>query len=693
MDDRIQNVGWPGWETVQLLSQSESETVYEIKRDVFGYTERAELKIISIPQSQYELDQMRAAGFDDTALASIFRARMQALVGEYSRLREMNGTANIVSVDDYFVVPHEDGIGWNITVKEEFLIPLLAAMEEIPTEEKVMKLARDICSGLVQIRKNRVVYGQFTPLNIFSTKNGDYKLGDYVTARPLHNGPFGNDLFIAPEAFHTQSFDDGTDLYSFGLTLYWLLNEQKLPFASKSAGAELSARDRRIAGEAIPAPLHGSEELQKIVLKSVAFNREDRYQNAEEMLRDLMNLGKNEDEDAAAVPPMAGVAAEEDFIFQNAEPSANLVAAAGALPLTTLTAAPQAPVPVPTEDLSVADLPPAEATGAPAEKPKKKKKGLIVLLSLLGLAAAAALCWFFLIPKPEYGPWSAWSTERPADEKGRKVERAMEFRYKKHTLVSTSDINNVVGSVDHEQMEPLYWGNWGEWQDSAVTATDLRQVETKQQYRIRSTETMSSEEENLAGWTLYNSSSETGWGNWHDWSTTEPYRAENREVVSKTQYKCHTKVYKNGKNTGTRYYYGDWMDSMEYGKSGSKLYSWTSGSDNYVEKVYYDTRTVYNYREMTDHTTYYYYRWGEWSDWSDNEPVPDPGFAGQGEYDYYDTETESRTLYRYRDKEDGLVYYYYDWTDWSDWGRDEIQADQDTQVESRTVYRYRDRVN
>ena len=40
---------WPGWETVRLIGRGSYGTVYEIRRDTFGDSESAALKVISIP--------------------------------------------------------------------------------------------------------------------------------------------------------------------------------------------------------------------------------------------------------------------------------------------------------------------------------------------------------------------------------------------------------------------------------------------------------------------------------------------------------------------------------------------------------------------------------------------------------------------------------------------------------------------
>ncbi len=101
---------------------------------------------------------------------------------------------------------------------------------------------------------------------------------------------------MAPEVYGNQPYGSKADQYSLGLVLYWLLNERRLPFVSlppavPKVSEEREARERRFQGEPLPPPAYGSRELQRIVLKACAFDPQDRYETAEEMLRDLESLG------------------------------------------------------------------------------------------------------------------------------------------------------------------------------------------------------------------------------------------------------------------------------------------------------------------------------------------------------------------------------------------------------------------
>ena len=106
----------------------------------------------------------------------------------------------------------------------------------------------------------------------------------------------GTYKYMAPEVYNNNPYGHSADIYSLGLVLYWLLNERRMPFlplppAKLKAGMEEEARERRLRGEPLPAPAHGSKALQAIVLKACAFDPAERYHTAAEMLQDLEKLG------------------------------------------------------------------------------------------------------------------------------------------------------------------------------------------------------------------------------------------------------------------------------------------------------------------------------------------------------------------------------------------------------------------
>ena len=91
---------WPGWETVRVIGRGSFGAVYEIRRDVFGNTERAALKLISIPQNTSDVEELYSEGYDAESITSAYKNQLRDIVAEYSLMRKMTGCSNVVSCDD-----------------------------------------------------------------------------------------------------------------------------------------------------------------------------------------------------------------------------------------------------------------------------------------------------------------------------------------------------------------------------------------------------------------------------------------------------------------------------------------------------------------------------------------------------------------------------------------------------------------
>ena len=94
------NYSWPGWETVRLIGRGSFGTVYEIQRDVLGEIEKAALKVISLPQNDSDIEELYSEGYNEASVTAAFQSHLKSIVGEYSLMRKMNGSTNIVNCDD-----------------------------------------------------------------------------------------------------------------------------------------------------------------------------------------------------------------------------------------------------------------------------------------------------------------------------------------------------------------------------------------------------------------------------------------------------------------------------------------------------------------------------------------------------------------------------------------------------------------
>ena len=243
-DDKIL---WPGWKTIREIGRGSYGTVYEIERELYGVKEKAALKHIRIPQDPSDIDELLMDGFDTESINASFEGYLSNIISEYSLMRQLNGTSNVVSCDDIRTVKHEDGIGWDIYIKMELLTPLTSALSGPIPVETAEALGRDICRALVLCSRLGIVHRDIKPQNIFVSSLGDYKLGDFgiakIVEKTMSGTKTGTYKYMAPEVYHNQPYGMQADIYSLGLVLYWMLNHRRLPFVP------LSQKERTVEKE------------------------------------------------------------------------------------------------------------------------------------------------------------------------------------------------------------------------------------------------------------------------------------------------------------------------------------------------------------------------------------------------------------------------------------------------------------
>lgn len=293
------NTLWPGWQTGKMIGRGAFSSVYEIFREQYGFTEKAAVKVITVPQNAEEIDLLRAEGIDDESITTKFKEKIDDIAKEYRLMIGLRGCINVVHCEDILVVKFDEGLGWKIYLKMELLTPLLKATELVRSEKQILKFAMDMCNALAFCHKKHILHRDIKPQNIFVDDEGNFKLGDFGISRTISatvtEGTVGVGTYnyMPPEVLQgSRPYGITADIYSLGLVLYWLLNERRGPFLPKPPAVytglmEEEARRRRFSGEQLPAPSCGRPELSSIVLKACAYDPDKRYSSAQEMYADL----------------------------------------------------------------------------------------------------------------------------------------------------------------------------------------------------------------------------------------------------------------------------------------------------------------------------------------------------------------------------------------------------------------------
>ena len=287
-----------GWRIQRELGKGSYGTVYEIQKVDFGNVYKAALKVITVPQSEAELQSVLAEGMTLQQAEKYFYSVVEEITRESAIMSKLKGTANIVSYEDHAVIRHENGVGWDILIRMELLHPLLPYVYEHPMARRdIIKLGIDICKALELCQRYSVIHRDIKPENIFISDNGDYKLGDFGIARRIERttsglSKKGTYSYMAPEVYAGKEYGFSVDTYSLGLVLYRMLNKNRGPFLPQPPEAitfasREQALTRRISGERLPRPFYGEGRLGEIVLKACAFDPKDRYSSPQQMRQEL----------------------------------------------------------------------------------------------------------------------------------------------------------------------------------------------------------------------------------------------------------------------------------------------------------------------------------------------------------------------------------------------------------------------
>ena len=303
---------WSEWKTESELGHGAFGRVYKVKREEFGTVSYAAVKVIQIPQDESEIRELENTGMDLPSIKAFFEGTVKNLVNEIQILTSLKTAGNIVSIEDYKIVRHEDGVRWSVYIRMELLESLTAYLSRVNTisEREVAQLSVDLCSALECCEQNHIIHRDIKPDNIFRNQYGTFKLGDFGISKQLEMtrnimSQKGTSMYMAPEVYRgDKNYNQTVDIYALGITLYKLLNKGRFPFLP-DAPAPLKPSDmeesmiRRMSGENVPAPKGIDPTLAQIVNKACSYNSLARYQHASEMKDDLMkwlmqgNAGEN----------------------------------------------------------------------------------------------------------------------------------------------------------------------------------------------------------------------------------------------------------------------------------------------------------------------------------------------------------------------------------------------------------------
>ena len=261
------------YEILSVLSQGDMGVIYRAK-SLTNETPAA-LKILSKEHS-----------YDAKFIVSFIHSGRQMMK------IELKNTVKVLSVGEdegifYYAMEYVEGESLAAILKNRKRLSL-------PESLKIISALTEVLSAVWN--QGKLTHKSIKPDNILISENGDLKLADLGLARDFLDLASRTDeerqrlvQYVPPEAlsdFSMSELDVRSDIYSLGAVFYHMVTGQ-MPYQSFSAAEIISGQVPFDLLEPDRLNPEISPSLRNVILKMLARNPRDRYQNYSDLLKDL----------------------------------------------------------------------------------------------------------------------------------------------------------------------------------------------------------------------------------------------------------------------------------------------------------------------------------------------------------------------------------------------------------------------
>lgn len=164
---------------------------------------------------------------------------------------------------------------------------------EAPGPDQALIIVSGVLEALAYSHQHGIVHRDIKPANVIITDTGAVKVMDFGIARALHGAQstmtqtgmvMGTPQYLSPEQALGKAVDHRSDLYATGCLLYELL-ALRPPFTGETPLSVVyqHVQDAPVPPSQLPEGRHIPQELDGLVMRSLAKDPDDRFQSAEEM--------------------------------------------------------------------------------------------------------------------------------------------------------------------------------------------------------------------------------------------------------------------------------------------------------------------------------------------------------------------------------------------------------------------------
>jgi serine/threonine-protein kinase len=217
------------------------------------------------------------------------------------------------------------------TVAQDAVTPGGGVEQQAMSVERAATMTVGVLEALEYSHRSGIVHRDIKPANVMLTPRGDVKVMDFGIARAMADASatmtqtqavIGTAQYLSPEQARGETVDARSDLYSTGCLLYELLTGRP-PFVGDSP---VSVAYQHVREMPQPPSAHAPglpESLDRVVLKALAKDREDRYPDAATFAGDLKAAveGRRVTAPAVGAAGAAGAPARTQAVTATGDPT------------------------------------------------------------------------------------------------------------------------------------------------------------------------------------------------------------------------------------------------------------------------------------------------------------------------------------------------------------------------------------